>query len=890
VKKSLYFAALILLSLLASCSGKEEFAATKSSEVDTQIYKADPCVFHDRGIIEFSEEFTAEIEKNIAEQNMTKGGLPMTKSGMFNQALSELGVDRLERLYPDAGEWEPRHREAGLHRWYRVHFTKEDAIQYAADKFGAVSDVVYYEQERKVKSTALFNDPNYRRQWDLYNDGKSVGKEGCDINVEPVWEKYTTGSSTVIVNVVDGGVQYNHPDLQGVVIEGGENGSKNFFKNNYKISATSHGTHVAGTIAAINNNGIGICGIAGGKDGKGGVRILNSQVFTEQDDYGNGFYEGMVWGADHGAVISQNSWGNVYNSKEEAAHGGVGGMKGAIDYFIKYAGTDLKGNQTGPMKGGVVIFAAGNDGWPDGWPAEYDGGSGECHGKCIAVGATAADFTRSYYSNYGEWVDIAAPGGDQAKGHLIYSTVMNSGYAGYQGTSMACPHVSGVAALIVSYFGGPGFTNDMLIDMLINGANPNVLPKNAKIGPMLDAYGSFNVGSKIPPQKITDYSVTASANSLNFTWKVPADNDDGVPFACVMLASKNATDFGASFDPMNLPLSVSQTVVQVPEGSKAGDQMTGFIGDLDFGEKYYVTMVSYDYGRNYSEKADVKNLKTLANNPPVIETDYDGNYEVRSFQTLTVDFNIYDPDHHSMTVEFDPGSDAASIEYLGQAESKEGTYRLTIVGNKAEADTYSAVFHVTDKVAEQYRKTTEKVIRYKLLPNHPPVIVNQVENQLFEVIGKSVELDMSKYISDEDGEILTYTAQTTNSSVVYVNQSDNTLLLTSLSYGTTEVSITGEDAKGESVEMTFKVAVRDPKSEADVYPTRVKDYLYVSSGTKAETQISIFSAAGSEVMNVVENTDVFNPAKLDLSKFAPGQYKVTVTTSNSKTVKSIIKL
>lgn len=839
----------------------------------------DPCLFRDRGIIEFSEEFTAEIEASL-----TKGSNTLqTKSLQFNEAIAELGVDGLERLYPDAGEWEPRHREAGLHRWYRVHFSKEDAARKAADKFGAVSAVVFYEQERKIKSTALFNDPYYRRQWDFYNDGKTTGgtKAGCDINVEPVWEKYTTGSPEVIVNVVDGGVQLDHPDLAGVVIEGGQNGSRNFVKNTYKISQTTHGTHVAGTIAAINNNGEGVCGIAGGKDGKGGVRILNSQVFLEEEDYGAGFYEGMVWGADHGAVISQNSWGNVYNTKEEAARGGVGGMKGAIDYFIKYAGTDKNGNQTGPMKGGVVIFAAGNDGWPDGWPAEYDGG-----GKCIAVGSTAGDYTRAYYSNYGDWVDIAAPGGDSSKGQNIYSTVMNGKYAGLQGTSMACPHVSGVAALLVSYFGGPGFTNDMLVDLLIKGARTDALPRSAKIGPMMDAYGSFNIGKKKPPLAISEYSVEPSANTLNFTWAVPEDPDDEVAFACVMLASTKASDFGESFDPQNLPETVIHKVVEVPTGTKAGDKMTGYIENLDFDTRYYVTMISYDYGRNYSEKSNIKTCSTLQNDPPAIVTEYDGDYKVKSFQTLDVDFEIFDENHHSITVDFNAETQAASLKYLGDSKSGEGTYRMTIVGNADKDGIYSAKITATD----QYGAKTEKGIVFTLLPNHAPKIIKQVENQLFDVIGKSIELNMDEYISDEDGEILTYTADATEKNAVYVNQSGNKLLITSLNYGMAEVTITGKDAKGESVTMKFKVAIRNPESPADVYPTKVKDYVYVCNGTRAETKVVILTETGSCVINTTQTTDVFNPAKIDMSGCAPGRYTVKVSANNIETAKSIVKL
>jgi hypothetical protein len=112
--------------------------------------------------------------------------------------------------------------------------------------------------------------------------------------------------------------------------------------------------------------------------------------------------------------------------------------KAAIDYFVKYAGFDENGNQTGPMAGGLVVFAAGNDAVNVGYPSDYE--------NCMAVSAIAGDYTEAYYTNYGDWVDIAAPGGDEFKNHLVISTVPDNKYAGFQGTSMACPHVSGVAA------------------------------------------------------------------------------------------------------------------------------------------------------------------------------------------------------------------------------------------------------------------------------------------------------------------------------------------------------------------------------------------------------------------------------------------------------------
>ena len=432
--RKLWLYAVLPAVMLSLVSCQREDPGTEPVPVETE--EDSPAIIPGEMIVQLTEEMTAEIEKLTPEE-----------------AGQMLGVISARRLYEDGGEWEFRHREAGLHRWYKLTYdSAKESFTKAESGVAGIPGVAYTEPVRKIKSTALFNDPDFSKQWHYYNDGTlgSSHRAGCDINVVPVWENFTAGKSNVIVSVVDGGIDLSHYDLAAVTLPGGANGSRNFLTGSYAISPHSHGTHVAGTIGAINNNGQGGCGIAGGADGHGGVTLMSCQVFADNPDdpvhdlsaSNDGFYNAIVWGADHGAVISQNSWGHVYKTAEDAAQGGVGSVKGAIDYFINYAGTDKNGNQTGPMKGGVVIFAAGNEGWPDGWPAEYD--------AVIAVGATGPAFYRSSYSNYGPWVDICAPGGDvNYSAGAIYSTIPGNKYGWMQGTSMACPHVSGVAALLV---------------------------------------------------------------------------------------------------------------------------------------------------------------------------------------------------------------------------------------------------------------------------------------------------------------------------------------------------------------------------------------------------------------------------------------------------------
>ncbi len=191
-----------------------------------------------------------------------------------------------------------------------------------------------------------------------------------------------------------------------------------------------------------------MAGVAGGSGIGDGVRLMSAQVF--RGNATGGFELAPVGAADNGAAISQNSWGYTAPGIFEQA------VLDAIDYFNVNGGGDM-------MEGGITIFAAGNSGSSgDLYPGFYEG--------AMSVAATNHNDQRSPYSTFGSWVDISAPGGETPGNNVggVLSTVTGSGYAFYQGTSMACPHVSGVAALILSY--APDtlmLTNTDLFDILV---------------------------------------------------------------------------------------------------------------------------------------------------------------------------------------------------------------------------------------------------------------------------------------------------------------------------------------------------------------------------------------------------------------------------------------
>jgi len=289
----------------------------------------------------------------------------------------------------------------------------------------------------------------------------------------------TCASFKEIIDVLhDQGVDFEHEDLvdakwvneaelNGVAgVDDDENGyiddinGYSFSTDRGNIEPGYHGTHVAGTIAATNNNGIGVSGVAGGSGNGDGVKIMSCQILGGNV---NNTPASFVYAADNGAVISQNSWGYQGPDYYEQV------VIDAIDYFIEEAG-----NYPGsPMKGGIVIFAIGNEGVEGKYyPA--------AHEPCVSVAAIGAENIIAPYSNYGDWVDIAAPGGNLGDDYVltgedktyqngILSTLVNNDYGFLDGTSMACPHVSGIAALIASKFQGPNFTKeDMLLQIVQN--------------------------------------------------------------------------------------------------------------------------------------------------------------------------------------------------------------------------------------------------------------------------------------------------------------------------------------------------------------------------------------------------------------------------------------
>lgn len=826
-----------------------------------------------------------ESTADAVAAGLAGGGLS-TRSSEVNGAIAMSGAVRMERLFPHAGEYEERTRREGLDRWYMVTYDSSVASgTKAMDSFSSLPGVEAVEDTRKIKRTAdyFFNDPRFSSQWDMY-DGKA---QTFSVNVDPVWRNYTTGSESVIVGVVDGGIDLTHADLAWNCIAGGSNGSRNFINNTYNVTSESHGTHVAGTIAAVGNNGTGIAGIAGGNFATGakGVRLMSCQVFDEDDNVGN-TAAAIKWAADHGAVIVNNSWGYNFDDNDDGVISGdeltaalaatIGSSdKAAVDYFIKYAGCDNNGNQLpdSPMKGGVVIFAAGNDNIANGAPANYS--------PIIAVGASTDKGARAAYSNYGDWVDICAPGGDAYRTNIL-STLPGNKYGTMQGTSMACPHVTGVAALIASHFGGQGFTNDKLKEMLLGGARDVIsTPSSRKIGPLVDAMGSFSYNtSSSAPATVADFTLSSKGNIIDISFNVTASNDGTAAYSYLIAVSEDASLL-QGYDPSTSTPAGVTVHTAMTNGKQAGEPMSVRIRDLKFSTGYHVAIIGSSYAGSYSGISPVKAISTKENGAPVIRASEPSPYTIRASEVRPLTFTVRDPEDHDTSVSVDGGSTAATYEF------RDSTLTIVLRGRNATDGTYHAVITATDS----YGAKSEYPFDYTILPNHAPNARAPFEDVLSYESG-TIRFDLGEHFEDEDGDELSYSVRnytSTGSIGTIIRFNDNRMTVEITGYGLITCDVVASDGAGKECSSPLRILAKDRSNPVELYPNPVVNRLNVRTEGKALTNIRIVSSSGKVLYDETGDVSGFEPLSFDMSGCAPGIYDVSVSYNGRTVKKSIVK-
>ena len=487
------------------------------------------------------------VDKEYVSQLEAANGSVYTGVSAIDAVAEQIGATGIHQLFNMKVNAEQK-RELGMDRWFTISFSEDVNVDDAAKALAAADAVRRVEfakvckapnvDEPKVVDLSTFsttrageypNDPSFAAQWPLLNNGNGEAtsledegfihpyiRKGADINVVPAWN-LTKGNSSVIVAVIDQGVDFNHEDLAanmwvnegetpGDGIDNDGNGyiddvhGYNFIDNPVNVEGqpnpiwtdtfdnAAHGTHVAGTIAAVSNNGVGIAGVAGG-EGNGGVRIMSCQILggkyntSDQDAAARA----MEYAADMGAVISSNSWGNDPGAitTDNTYKVAMSARYAAFNYFMK------KKNHPA-LDGGIIVFAAGNESAPmAGYPGAYS--------EYISVTALGPDGLPALYTNYGPGCNIAAPGGEyfvNQYGHAmetgcVLSTLPNDQYGYMQGTSMATPHVSGVAALALSYIEdlGKTYTAAQFKEMLLT----SVYDINADLA----KYGKYNTSGQL---------------------------------------------------------------------------------------------------------------------------------------------------------------------------------------------------------------------------------------------------------------------------------------------------------------------------------------------------------------------------------------------------------
>jgi len=344
----------------------------------------------------------------------------------------------------------------------KVVSVSEGAEESLAKALSKNPNIDWAEPDYIAEALSIPNDPYFTNQWGMT---KIQAPEAWDI---------TIGSSSTNIAIVDTGIDSAHSDLADKVIS-----NINFSGSGTTNDVYGHGTHVAGIAAAITNNAIGVAGLGYTPT------IMNVKVL---DDMGMGAFSwitsGIIWAADNGAEVINMSLGSSYYSSA---------MEDAVNYAWK--------------KGVVVVAAAGNNATTTPYyPAYYT--------NCIAVAATDANDAIASFSNYGDWVDVAAPGVS------IISTYKGNSYVYRSGTSMASPHVAGLAALLftrVRDTNGNGFLNDEVRSYI--EANCNDIGVSGIGSGRINVYKTVSATSTIPspPPDTTPPTVSITSPPNNST-------------------------------------------------------------------------------------------------------------------------------------------------------------------------------------------------------------------------------------------------------------------------------------------------------------------------------------------------------------------------------------
>ena len=443
------------------------------------------------------------------------------------------------------------------------------SVEAAVRRLRSRPNIAYAEPNYIFRINETPNDPRFTELYGLNNTGQTGGTVDADIDAAQAWDVFT-GSSNVLIGVIDTGVDYTHPDLAANIwtnpgeipgngIDDDQNGyvddvhGYDFVNNDGDpMDDNGHGTHCSGTIGAVGMNGIGVVGV------NWNVKILACK-FLSASGSGNAAdaIEALNYATMMGVRLTSNSWGG--GGFSQALLDAINAADAAGVLFVAAAGN-----------------AAANTDMSPNYPSTYPSSN------IIAVAATDHNDNLATFSNYGvTTVDLAAPGVN------ILSTTPGNTYSVFSGTSMATPHVAGVLGLIFGRFPNMGHLEAKAL--LLNAVDPKPnLAGKCVTGGRLNAFFPIAAPDSVAPGGVTDLIVSATtSNSASLTWTAPGDDGNAGRASGYVLKESLAPIDAANFD-------LATTVPNAPDPGSAGTLETMDVGGLTFNTTYYFAIQARD--------------------------------------------------------------------------------------------------------------------------------------------------------------------------------------------------------------------------------------------------------------------------------------------------------